>query len=505
MNLDNVTVALRPRSEWEAVDLGVRMVRRDAATIYATWFALTLPMAAAVITSMAFTAYGLLAMALYFWLEPVTDGPILHIISRKLFGESTTWRSALGKTPSLAKRNWIFWLSPWRLHFARSIALPVTQLEGLRGEARRKRAKVLNRRIFNFGTGVTVAYQHLVMCMYVGVMLITVALIPPTYQDSIGKDWLNLFTDESSAVSNIVGFVLVYVAQSALHPWFVGAGFGLYINCRTRLEAWDIEVSFRRLVQRRSGQLAAAAALAIVLSLPPVVPRALAQDEPDSQSAAEEPLADIVGYWEDSDIDEALDAAYEREELATREETTRWVSKNPDESDEETESTDEFGLAYGFALLIQYGLWIGVAILIVLLATSIKHWLPYLRFTRGEKANQQRIVLADGEISSDSLPDDIPAAAMAAWQRGDQRLALSLLFRGSVLAAVSKHGVRLPDSATEGDCLRAVVAQTGRDFAAYFDRVVDAWVRCAYGTLTPGDVQFSALCADWQISEGALA
>ena len=44
MDLDKVTVEMRPRGEWEAVDFGVRLVRRDASAIYKVWFAITLPM-----------------------------------------------------------------------------------------------------------------------------------------------------------------------------------------------------------------------------------------------------------------------------------------------------------------------------------------------------------------------------------------------------------------------------------------------------------------------------
>jgi hypothetical protein len=74
MNLDNVTVELRPRTEWEAADLGARMVRRDTRTIYATWFALTLPLFALACAVIWFSSYPSLASIGFWWLEPLTDG-----------------------------------------------------------------------------------------------------------------------------------------------------------------------------------------------------------------------------------------------------------------------------------------------------------------------------------------------------------------------------------------------------------------------------------------------
>ena len=102
MNLDKVTVELRPRSEWEAVDLGVRMINRDARAIYRVWFAITLPLLAVACAIVLFSPYPALGSLLYWWLEPVADVPILRIISRRLFGESADVGTALCMTPPRA-------------------------------------------------------------------------------------------------------------------------------------------------------------------------------------------------------------------------------------------------------------------------------------------------------------------------------------------------------------------------------------------------------------------
>lgn len=507
MNLENVTVEMRPRSEWEAADFGVRMIRRDTAVIYKVWFAITLPLLFLTILMIVFTPYPTLAMFIFWWLEPVTDGPILRIISRRLFGEDADFRATLRATLQLAWRNKIFLITPYRFHLARSIAMPVTQLEGLKGSARRARAKVLNVKIFNYGTGVTVAYQHLVLSLYIGVILIGFALVPTTYQDSAGLAWMDYFWEDSGRTANILGLLVAYVAQSALHPWFVGAGFGLYINCRTQLEAWDIEVAFRRMVQRRVGGLIAAMVVALLVMPMALMPDAAVAQESADSVQTETPVGDpgFSGYWSADDVQPAVDTVIASDALKTTVEIEEWQKVDPDPIDLDVDSgggTDWWfsivdGIARVVSVIVEFGLWIAVAFLLFLLFATRDHWLPYLGRLPSTKPRARRVILASGELSAEVLPDDIPAEVVRLWRSGEKRIALSLLYRGSVFAAVTQHGVRLPTSATEGVCLSAIGQQTNKAQSEYFRRVVSVWIRCAYGSYEPDDDAILPLCSEW--------
>ena len=505
MDLNNVTVEMRPRSEWEAVDFGVRLVRRDAAAIYKIWFAITLPLLLLTAAVVVYSPYPALATMLYWWLEPVVDGPILRVISRRLFGEDANVRSALRATPHLVLRNIIFLLPPYRFHMARSTAMPVTQLEGLRGAARRTRARVLNIKIANHGMGVTLAYHHLVLALYFGVYLLIFALIPTEYQESAGMDWLEFPVGGGDRWVMLGSLCIFYVAQSALQPWFVGAGFGLYINCRTQLEAWDIEVAFRRLVQRRTAGFATA-----VLLLLAVMPLALqptsvvAQEDVEIPEPTREDIG-FAGYWEDREVDRALQATLANEALQTSRQNEVWRRIDP--IDEKEASPDDsssnvfldaiVGIGKVFAFLIEFGLWILVAAILVLLFVTRDRWLPYIGFGLPQRRSTKRVILASGEISAESLPSDIPAEVSRLWRANQKRDALSLLYRGSVFAAVAKYGVRLPESATEGLCLAAVTKQTTSGRSDFFARIVKAWVLCAYGFRNPDDADVLSMCTDW--------
>ena len=501
MQLDSVTVELRPRSPWEAAELGFRMVRRDAAAIYRVWFAVTLPMVLLCGLAMWFLPFGFLAPFVYWWLEPLADGPILSIISRRLFGGRASAGDALRAMPAIAWRNRVFWLTPLRLHFARSIAMPITQLENLHGSARRGRAAALNPHIQNYGLGATIVYQHLALSLYFGVMLVAAMLVPSAYSDTVALGWLEFLWTDDGRASAVVSLGLFYVAQTILEPWFVSAGFGLYINCRTHLEAWDVEVAFRRLVAKRGGATVASSLVAISAAA------LLAAPSADAQVRSSD---DFGGAWSDADAAALSEDVAARDELSNTRTVTDWRARNVSEP----ESPDapeipgfldellDWLIALG-SLLVEFGLWIAVALLLALVFATRDRWLPYLSLSGAAHSGKRRIYVDGVEVTRESLPNDIPGAVMQLWRDGQTRAALAMLYRGSVFHAVDRHGVLLPDSATEEQCMQAVRRQADATLSSYFAKVARTWVRCAYAARLPQESDVSALCDDWLQHYGA--
>ncbi len=500
MNLDNVTVELRPRSAWEAADLGVRLVRRDAAAIYKAWFATSLPLLATALAVIYLTPFAGYALLLYWWLEPVLDGPILDIVARRLFGGDANPAATVRATGTLARRNWLFLVTPWRLHFARSTAMPLTQLEGLSGDRRRKRAAVLNQSVLNHGIGVTVAYHHLVAVVYFGIVLGALMFVPTPYQGFDLFDTVVWIVSGEDRHTTALSLLLFYTAQTLLEPWFVGAGFGLYINCRTRLEAWDIEVAFRRMLARRQAALPALATVAFAITaLAVTVTPARAQEAVDDPG--------FPGFWDEADYRNELDTVLADEAFQTTETGERWVPKNPREeaeSDADLSGLRDFAEWLGQlgAFLAEFGLWILVGAIVLWLILKRELWLHYLFSGRQARARRPRVMLATGEVTAESLPADIPAAVQALWTEGRHREALSLLYRGSVFVLVDRYGVRLPASATEGACVAAVDRQADAAQSRFFRQVVDAWSRLAYGAEAPRPEQVTELVRGWRAQYG---
>jgi hypothetical protein len=102
----------------------------------------------------------------------------------------------------------------------------------------------------------------------------------------------------------------------------------------------------------------------------------------------------------------------------------------------------------------------------------------------------------DLDIRPESLPDDIGAAARQLWDRGDQRAALALLYRGMLSRLAHVHRVAIHDSSTEGDCLALAAAQLPAR-SEYFTRLVRAWQRLGYGHEAVDSAAVYGLCDEF--------
>ena len=94
------------------------------------------------------------------------------------------------------------------------------------------------------------------------------------------------------------------------------------------------------------------------------------------------------------------------------------------------------------------------------------------------------------DLRAESLPSDIVQSARDSWTGGDKEGALSLLYRGLLHHLVNHLDIRIPDSATEGECVTLVRGAGTRMFADVFSVVTEHWVRAAYGKKYPTSENF---------------
>ena len=281
---------------------------------------------------------------------------------------------------------------------------------------------------------------------------------------------------------------MFYIAQSALHPWFVGAGFGLYINCRTQLEAWDIEVAFRRIVQRRAGSVAAAmlALIAGGASLMLWHEPALSQEVEDS--AFEDP--GFSGFWTDEEVEPAMETVMASDALHTMRETERWQRIDTDEPAEPDTNSEKRYARLVWSMpwrrfrqvhLLHRGvrpLDRGVALVVLIIFATRDRWLPYLDYAPPSLSPRQRVILASGEVAAEDLPDDIAGEAAKLWRAGERRTALSPALPGQRIRRCERlwtcgcRKVRLKGCLHAGGC-RESVRSARRVFPP---PIVDTWI-----------------------------
>jgi hypothetical protein len=259
---DALTVEIRARTRWEAVDLGLALVQAHWRKLYAVWFTLVLPVFFLALVS-AYLSYDgkikFYGIFLLWWLKPLYDRALLHVLSRAVFGETVNWRKALRAMPGLLRHSGLFRALTWgRVLPRRSFKLPIWQLEGVSGQARSQRLSTLK------GDGATrLAFvcSALETALFIGVLRLLHMLQPAMQPTDL--DHLNFIPFSDFFTGNIVPvwfeaactfFYLLVI--SVIEPFYVAAGFTLYLNRRTELEGWDIELGFRTLASRLEAQQA---------------------------------------------------------------------------------------------------------------------------------------------------------------------------------------------------------------------------------------------------------
>ena len=144
-------------------------------------------------------------------------------------------------------------------------------------------------------------------------------------------------------------------------------------------------------------------------------------------------------------------------------------------------------------------MWVVIGVLAALLALFIVKILMGRRLTSIPRRFVPPTHVQDLDIRPESLPDDIGAAARALWDRGDQRAALALMYRGMLSRLVHAYEVPIRDSSTEGDCLTLAARTLDAARLEYTTRLVRTWQRATYGGLSIDTAVIHELCAQFDV------
>lgn len=463
-----LAIALRRRSPWESMDLGLTMLQRWWRQVYLPHLLVAAPLTAAALGLAWWLERPWVALAALWWLKPVFDRVVLHVLSRAVFGELKGTRAVLA-----AWKEWLFTglfsaLTFGRIGLARSFNLAVRQLEGQRGRAGRERRAVLGRRIGAYAVWLTLVCLALeTIVLWTSFGLLTQLFMPAKADE--GKSILHLLFGETDDAADVFGWDDAFAYPAAvllLEPFYVAAGFALYLSRRTQLEGWDIEVALRRIAQRH-----AAALLLLVLGLFGFVvpPPAAAQDK-DAKAEIREIL-------------KAKEFGYARE-------VKRWQPRARETKPSGIDTTWLQAIGYALARAGEILLWVAAGAIVAYALWWAARMLP-----RGgappREPYQPPAALFGMELAPEKLPPDVAAAAAALAREGRLREALALLYRGALSELVHKRGVQLLPSHTEGDVLRL----SGN--ISFLKNLIDAWQRCAYARRIPAAAEVERLAADY--------
>ena len=476
MELEKLSVQLRPRGGWEALDLGCQMARSWWRPVWGVWLAVYLP--AAVLLHAVFRQQPFIAALALWWLKPVFDRFVLHVVSRAVFGATPTvgealasWRDIL-QPGLLAGLFWVQRLSPWR-----SFTLPVWQLEKQTGRAAHERRDALGKRMAGYGGWLTLIAATFEGIVFLSALLLVTMLAPAA--GSPGFEFSELFRGggEEPPGWDLYDSLCYVIAVSVVEPVYVAAGFSLYLNRRAILEGWDIELALRRLDERLRNLRTIGAAVLVAVCL-----------------AAAPPPATAAEKSAKAEIREVLKAP----EFQTSKDAMTWRYRGERKARDTDRSAGDFWANVGafFAQVSEALLWIAAAAGVVGLLYFLRRYLPQFLAENPDRYRPPDALFGLA-VTPESLPEDVAGTAARLAREGKLREALSLLYRGALSVLVHRDHVPLAEGDTEGDCLRAARQALPVAGADYFGRLVRAWQGAAYAGRLPGVAEAEALARDW--------
>ena len=468
----DIAIALRRRSPWEAMDLGLSMLQRWWRLVYAPHLVVAALVGAAAFAAGWWLERPWVALVLIWWLKPLNDRVVLHVLSRAVFGERQGTRQVLAQAGQWLRTGLVpYLLARWWPDLARSFYLPVRQLEGQRTSQARARRSQLGRRVHGYAVWLTLVCMHFEVVLYWSLSLGTGLLIPATASE--GRDFFaSLQSGDVWTWADVAAYAF---AVALLEPFYVAAGFALYLNRRSVLEGWDIEVALRRIAERH-----AAAMGAVLISIFTGV-----FFFPETAFAQKDPKAEIA---------EVLKAP----EFPHQRDTTKLRWRKPWEFGEREprERRDLSWLgALGQALAdgVRVLFWIAAAALLAYALWWAARLLPRGAAPPAEPYRPPESLFGMA-LAPEKLPADVAAAAAALAAEGNLREALGLLYRGALSDLVHRRGVMLLASHTENEVLSLSPAEKSE----YMKELIGLWRRCAYGRHQPGRAEVERLAQDFR-------
>jgi hypothetical protein len=272
----------------------------------------------------------------------------------------------------------------------------------------------------------------------------------------------------------------VMLAMSLTDLFVVGAGFGVYLNNRTWIEGWDVELALKRLA-RRLTKAAMVWLVLCVISMPGMVRAEEVKDE--SAQVMNEVKADP----------------------AFKVHTVKEKVPNPKKHTYSWKWPDWLKFGGNIEWLGKVFVFSAIGLLIGLIAWLL--WKNRYAFVfrgiggKDEALSPAARVVMGMEVSPETLPDDVPGAAWALWRQGRRQEAMALLYRGAISRVIELGRVEILESDTEGDCVRRVDQAGPAAHPEYFRGITGVWIALAYAGHSPEDREVEALCRQWPFSE----
>lgn len=509
MNFDDVRIEVRPRSPFEAIDLGFVMARQWFIPMWLIWISMAVPVYVAAHLLFYFLAYKYIFVAgiILWWLKPVYEKPIVLWLSRAFFNEKISFKEIAQQYFTINKLRLFADLTYLRFSPNRSFLMPVAVLEKLKGKDYANRVRTLGHNQ-TAGIGLTLVCIVFNTVLNLSILLLVFFLLPEdlqwtSFEDLImSRGFLQTLFLRSAAI----------ISMSVVAPFYIAAGFALYINRRTELEAWDIEISFKRLMTRK------------------------AKKEQNNRKIMNKTLNVSIGvfclfassfilfsdpvyasYVSSEKASITINKVIDHSDFGKKETTTSWKLKEFDKVDFDLPQwLKDFLESLGFenkwaqnipkftGIILEILAWIGGGLAVVFLLYKIGQKRQFFKYDgrNSKKVGNTPSKLFGLDLSKESLPDDVMYNVREFLNKNEIRNALSLLYRGTLVKLVNEFSLKIPKSATENECVKLVMLKREKAEIKFFKKLTEAWLTMAYGNILPEREMLEEVCQNWEFLYG---
>jgi hypothetical protein len=504
MQIDKLSIVMYCRNSWEAFDLGCRMAVTWCWPLYGFMFFSTLPLF--ILCCVLSPDYGVYLLWLF---KPWFERGLLYIYSRQVFGQRVSVQQALRAWPAQIKPSWFASLSWLRFSPSRAFDLPVAQLEGLSGDKRTARLRVLHQ------TSDDNNYWWLLICLHwelfitIGLVILVNMLVPQSVDWDLFED---VFSDSGYFLT--IYNICLYIGIVIVAPLYVGGSFAAYLNRRTVLEGWDIELGFKK-IRNRWQTRHIALLFVFVFSLYGYLgqaPLALAQSQQHEKT-----LEDVHDILVNESSDNNLSAKVLAEHQAIKQRLAEILNESPFDNKENVRDwrwtgwqwepeeleadTDLSAFIAFFAVIAKFAeviLWAIFIIIFVWLLWLSRHKIVNLfdmQITR--KSPKAALPFFSRTYKKSVLPSNIPAALSELFEQKAYRQLMSLLLVSGLTHLHQKHDLVLVESMTELECLAAIRKTVKGDMQEFMSSLIDTWIALAWAHHWPSDSAMKLLCDKW--------
>lgn len=555
MKIDQAKIIIRPRSTYEAIDLGVALWRQHALLLIRSSLTLLIP--TYLILLAIFWNYPVFIFIIMWWLKPLLDRLPLHTLSVALFAPAPNASASLKYWFKNFRHHLINDLLLRRLSPMRSYLMPIYQLERSDRKSAKARRKYLSAKGYEGNTLIFV-FMALEALLTLGVLFFMDLMIPveithhsnfmPTFE-------LTFFADEMLFFRFMpIAYLLVLSVTETL---YASIGFSLYINRRIISEGWDLELGFKKLAQR----LGKVALFALVCLLPFAGTTQYLHASNDSNALNALNEKNSAQIFESSNIPKPIDHHHNAETAES--DTTTFNTENiagksaPLEieklknrfakliptsekqetlpidpallkqqqaekvrvqnildqppfliitehkrfitEDDETESTPQTVDFKGTDIL-QLLLFLIVAILVGFLLYYARTLLPLFKGAKSPKAVEAITPIAEFQghaITPDKVPHNMLTSFNEQWQ-DSPREALALLYRTMLSHLVHHYKIPLKRSHTENEVLKLVKKLKTPTLTESATTITRAWQRVAYAHQSLSESDQQTLLQAWE-------